>query len=186
MNQSDRARRLLVSLLLGLAMPATGLKDAPAHQVPDFIKEQSAFKTREGRIRESEIRAILDAMEAAANRKDVNGILKYMAPNITIKITVQLGTGAQQLSLSREQYRQYLQQGFETTERRSGNYTNLKIQVEPNGQTATAIYTLVEEATLKGQPGTFVSTSQETVKFERIKGQILETAATSNSTIEVR
>lgn len=185
MNRVDRTRRLLV-ILLGLATPVVWLTDAPAHQVPDFIKEQSAFKPRENQIRESQIRAILDAMETAANQKDVAGIVKYMAPNITIKITVQLGTGAQSLSLSREQYRQYLQQGFETAERRSSNYTNLKIQVAPNGQTATATYTLIEEAVLKGQPGTFVSTSQETVKFERIKGQILETSATSHSTIEAR
>ncbi|MBW4472687.1 MAG: nuclear transport factor 2 family protein [Stenomitos rutilans HA7619-LM2] len=180
MNRVYRASLVLL-MLPGAIVPDALFTPATAHQVPAFIKEFSG-----SRIRESDIRKILNAMEAAANRKDVDGILKYMAPNITIKITVQLGAGAQQLSLSREQYRQYLQQGFATTERRSGNYTNLKIQVAPNGQTATATYTLREEATLKGQPGTFVSTSQETVKFARIKGQLLETAATSNAMIEVK
>jgi len=149
--------------------------------VPDFIK-QPAYT----RIHESQIRTILNAMETAASHKDVDGIVKYMAPNITIEIMVQLGNGTQRLNLSREQYRQYLQQGFATAQRRSSQYKNLKIQIAPNAQTATATYTLMEEATLKGQPGTFASTSQETVEFARIQGQVLETAVTSHSSIEVR
>lgn len=180
MNRVHRASLVLI-MLLGSIVPGALFTPAIAHQVPAFIKEFSG-----SRIRESEIRKILDAMETAASQKDVDGILKYMAPDITIRITVQLGGRAQQISLSREQYRQYLQQGFETTEKRSGKYTNLKIQIAPNGQTATATYTLVEEATLAGQPGTLKSTSQETVKFARVQGQLLETAATSNSTIEAR
>ncbi len=177
----NRVHASLMLLLLGAIVPGTLVPAATAHQVPDFIKQ-----SRASGIRESQIRKILDAMEAAASQKDVDGILKYMAPNITIKITVQLGTRAQHITLTREQYRQYLQQGFQTTQTRTGKYTKLKIQVAPNGKTATATYTLVEEATLVGQPGTFKSTTQETVKFEQIKGQILETAATSNATIEVK
>lgn len=179
MNRVDRARFVLLVLLATIVsgVPTT----ATAHQVPAFIKQ-----SRGSGIRESEIRNILDAMEAAASQKDVDGILKYMAPTITIKITVQLGSRAQSISLTREQYRQYLQQGFQATQTRRGNYTNLKIQIAPNGKTATASYTLVEEATLEGQSGTFKSTAQETVKFERIKGQLLETAVTSKATIEAK
>ena len=185
MNWVDRASILVVSLLLGIASPVVWSTVAIAHQIPDFIK-QSRTPVREGQIRESQIRNILDAMEAAASQKNVDGILKYMAPNIIIKITVQLGGQAQQINLSREQYRQYLQQGFQSTQARRGKYTNLKIQIAPNGKTATATYTLIEEATLNGQPGTFQSTTQETVKFERIRGQLLETAVTSNAAIEVK
>lgn len=194
MNRADRAslllvkrllvKRLLASLLLGIITPVWPMV-ATAHPVPDLIK-QSRAPTVRNPIQENQIRSILNAMETAASQKNVDGILKYMAPQITINVTVQLGSGSQQISLSREQYRQYLQQGFETTQRRSGNYTNLKIQIAPSGQTATATYTLVEAATIKGQPGTFVSTSQETVRFERIKGQLLETAATSKAAIEVK
>lgn len=182
MNQADRASLILV-MLLGAIVPGAVVTAAMAHQVPDFIK-QPRRPVRESQIRESQIRSLLDAMETAASQKDVDGIVKYMAPNITIKITVQLGGRAQKINLSREEYRQYLQQGFQSTQNRSGQYTNLNIQIAPNGQTATATYTLLEEATLAGQPGTLKSTSQETVKFERIKGQLLETAVTSNAAIE--
>ncbi|XHX81156.1 MAG: nuclear transport factor 2 family protein [Stenomitos frigidus ULC029] len=181
MNKIDRARMLIASLLLGLTLSATYSTVATAQQAPNPIKQ-----SRTSAISERQIRAILNAMTAAAEQKDVDGIMKYMAPNITIKLTIRLGTGSQQRSLTREQYRQSLQRGFETAERRSGKYTNLKIQIAPNGQTATVAYTLVEEATLKRQLGTFVSTSQVTVKFERIKGQLLETAVMSDSTIALK
>lgn len=191
MNQVDRVslllvRRLLASLLLGLATLGIGSMDATAHPVPDFIKQSRTPSVRESQLRESEIRAIFNATKLAAEQKDVEGIMKYMAPNITIKMTLKLGNGSQSLNLSRAQYQQYLQQGFETTQRYSSKYTNLKIKIAPDGKTGTAAYTLMEEATLKGQPVTLVSTSQETIKFERIKGEILATAVTSDSTIEMK
>ena len=181
MNKVDRVSILLASLLLGLTFSATYSTVATAQQVPDFVKQ-----ARAPAISERQIRAIFNATKLAAEQKDVDGIMKYMAPNITIKMTLKLGSNSQQLSLSRAQYQQYLQQGFETTQRYSSKYTNLKIKIAPDGKTGTASYTLLEEATLKGQPGRLVSTSQETVKFERIKGQILATAVTSTSTIEMK
>lgn len=181
MNRADRINILLTSLLLGFVTPSEWSTVAIAHQVPDFIKQ-----SRASTISERQIRDIFDAMATATKQKDVDGIVKYMAPKIAIKMTLQLGTRSQQLSLTREQYRQYLEQGFAITQHYSSQYKNLKIQIAPNGQIGTTTYTLVEETTLKGQPGTITSTAQETVKFERIQGQLLATAVTSNSTIEVK
>ncbi|PSB25072.1 nuclear transport factor 2 family protein [Stenomitos frigidus] len=181
MNRVDRISILLTSLLFGIAVPNVGCVVTTAHQVPDFIKQARAVA-----ISERQIRDLFNAMATATDQRDVDGIMKYMAPKIAIKMTIRLGTHSQTLNLTREQYRQYLQQGFEVTQRYSSQYKNLKIKIAPNGQTATATCTLVEESTLKGQPGTLASISQETIKFERIKGQILATAVTSNSTIEVK
>ncbi|MBW4693187.1 MAG: nuclear transport factor 2 family protein [Lyngbya sp. HA4199-MV5] len=186
MNRADRTSTLLASLLLGLIAPALLVNGVAAHPVPDFIRNPSASKARESRIYDSQIRKILAAMAAAANQKDVEGLMKYMAPDITIKLTLRVGKGSQELNLSRAEYKQYLQQGFEATERYSGKYTNLKIQIAPNGKTGTATYTLVEEAKLKGQPVTLISTSQETITFEHIKGEILATAVMGDSTIVVK
>ena len=181
MNKIDRASILIASLLLGLTLSATGSTVATAQQAPDLIKQ-----SRASAMSERQIRDIFNAMAAATKQKDVNGIVKYMAPQIAIKMTLRLGKSSQQLNLTREEYRQYLEQGFAITQRYSSQYKNLKIQIASGGQAGTATYTLVEEATLKGQPGRLVSTSQETVKFERLKGQILATAVTSTSTIEVK
>ncbi|MBW4578482.1 MAG: nuclear transport factor 2 family protein [Tildeniella nuda ZEHNDER 1965/U140] len=191
MNQVDRVslllvRRLLASMLVGLATLGVGSTVATAHPVSDSIKQASTPTASKSQLRESEIRAIFNATKLAAEQKDVEGIMKYMAPNITIKMTLKLDNGSQSLNLTRAQYQQYLQQGFEATQRYSSKYTNLKVKIAPDGKTGTASYTLLEEATLKGQPVTLVSTSQETIKFERIKGEILATAVTSDSTIVVK
>ncbi|MBD2074143.1 nuclear transport factor 2 family protein [Phormidium sp. FACHB-592] len=177
----DRVSILLASLWLGLTLSATCSTVATAQQAPDLIKQ-----SRTSAMSERQIRDILDAMAKATQQQDVDGIVKYMAPKIAIKMTLRLGKASQQLSLTREQYRQYLEQGFALLQRYDSQYKNLKIQIASSGQTGTATYTLLEEATLKGQPGTLVSTSQETVKFERLKGQILATAVTSKSTIEMK
>ena len=177
----DRASILMASLLLGLTLSATCSTVATAQQAPDLIKP-----SRTSAMSERQIRDIFNAMATATKQKDVDGIVKYMAPKIAIKMTLRLGKGSQQLNLTREEYRQYLEQGFTLVQSYNSQYKNLKIQIASSGQTGTATYTLVEEAILKGQPGTLVSTSQETVKFERIKGQILATAVTSTSTIVVK
>lgn len=186
MKRVDRTSTLLASLLLGFIAPGVLVSGAAAHPVPDFIRNPSAAKARESQLRESQIRKIIVAMAAAANQKDVDGLMKYMAPDITIKLTLRVGKGSQELNLSRDEYQQYLRQGFEATERYSGKYTNLKIQIAPNGKTGTATHTLVEEAKLKGQPVTLMSTSQETITFEHINGEILATAVTGDSTIVVK
>lgn len=177
----DRVSILVASLLLGLTLSATYSTVATAQQAPDLIEQ-----SRTSAMSERQIRDIFNAMAKATKQKDVDGIVKYMAPTIAIKMTLRLGKGSQQLSLTREEYRQYLESGFALIQRYDSQYKNLKIQIASSGQTGTATYTLVEEATLKGQTGTLVSTSQETVKFERIKGQILATAVTSTSTIEMK
>ena len=181
MNKIDRASMLIARLLLGLTLSATCSTIATAQQVPDLIKQ-----SRTSAMSERQIRDILNAMATATKQKDANGIVKYMAPKIVIKMTLRLGTGSQQLNVTREEYRQYLEQGFALIQRYNSQYKNLKIQIASGGQAGTATYTLVEEVTLKSQPVTVRSTSQETVKFERLKGQILATAVTSTSTIEVK
>lgn len=177
----DRVSILIASLWLGLTLSATCSTIATAQQAPDLIKQ-----SRTSAMSERQIRDIFNAMATATKQKDVDGIVKYMAPKIAIKMTLRLGTGSQQLNLTREEYCQYLEQGFAITQGYSSQYRNLRIQIASDGQTGTATYTLVEEVTLKSQPVTVRSTSQETVKFERIKGQILATAVTSTSTIAVK
>jgi ketosteroid isomerase-like protein len=186
MKRFDHLRWLLASLLFGLATPSISAMVVTAHPIPDFIKQLRTPTVRENQLNERQIRAIFNAMATATKQKDVEAIVKYMAPEIAIEMTLRVGKGSQKLNLTREQYRQYLEQGFAITRSYSSQYKNLTIQIAPNGQQGIATYTLIEETTLKEQPVTLTSISQETVTFERIKGQILATAVTSDSTIEVK
>jgi hypothetical protein len=75
MNKVDRVSMLLASLLLGLTLSATRSMVATAQQAPDLIKQ-----SRASAMSERQIRDIFDAMAAATKQKDVDGIVKYMAP----------------------------------------------------------------------------------------------------------
>lgn len=126
-------------------------------------------------LNEAQIRQIVDQMQAASNKRDTKTIMKYLAPNAAIRMTIEVQGKSQTMSLTRAQYFQYLQQGFYITESYSGQYSDLKIKVMPNKKAAIATYVLDEELTLKNQPGTLVSSSDAAMKFELINGQVLVT-----------
>lgn len=132
-------------------------------------------------ISEGQIRTILEQMQAASNKRDTKTILNFLAPNATVLMTIEGMGQSQTMNLTRSQYYQYLQQGFYITENYSGNYSDLKIQVMPNRKAAIATYVLNEEVTIKSQPGTIVSSSDASMKFEIVKDQILVTQIKSTS-----
>ena len=137
-------------------------------------------------ITESQIRKILADMQTAATKQDVDGIMKYMAPTIAITMTIQTANGSETLTLTREQYRQYLQQGFEMIQGSRTKVSNLKVKVASNRKAATATYILTEETTLKDQPITVSAVTNQSVQFELVQGQILETSVKSTSKLNVQ
>lgn len=182
--------RLMVTLAAVFGMPALaeipaitpeGNSEAIAH--PRLIATDLKAST----ITEAQIRQILDAILIASNRRDIAGILKYMAPTAAIEMTLQTqGGGSQRLRLTRDDYRRYLEQGFELTQRYSGTISDVKVQIAANGKAATAVYTLTEETVLKGQPLLITAVSKEAIKFELVQGQILATLVRSASIIDVK
>jgi hypothetical protein len=132
-------------------------------------------------ISEGQIHTILEQMQAASNKRDTKTIMKFLAPNATVLMTIEGMGQSQTMSLTRSQYYQYLQQGFYITENYQGTYADLKIQVMPDRKAAIATYVLNEEVTIKSQPGTIVSSSDATMKFEVVKDKILVTQIKSKS-----
>lgn len=146
-----------------------------------------AVTPKPAKLTEAEIRQILDAIQAAAEKRDTDGVMQYMAPDVKIDLTLETSIAApEQLTLSASEYRQYLQQGFEIIATYSSQVSNLKIQVDPKGDSATATYRLVEETTLKDQPISLTSAGDTTVRFERVQGQILATQIRSTARIEFK
>jgi hypothetical protein len=137
-------------------------------------------------VTDRQVRKILDTMQAASNNRNIENITKFLAPNVLIQMAIQFNANSQNLRLNREQYRQYLQQGFALTESYSGKYSNLKIQVMPNRKSAIATYRLLEEMTLKGQSTALASTSNVSMKFEVIQNQILVTALKTTTRLELK
>lgn len=137
-------------------------------------------------INAAQIRKILDAILAAAQKKDVNTVIKYLAPKATIEMTVQSTAGTNRLQLNRTQYQQYLQQGFEASQAYESKLSNVKVQVMAGGKAATATYTIIETVSMNEPPVTVSSATDAIVRFERVNGQILATQMKSTSKVNVK
>lgn len=171
----------MVELLVVAGAIALGNQplDLAAAQQPSSATSQPTSITT------AQVRTILDAILAAAKKRDPNTVIKHLAPNASVDLTVQSPAGTQRLSLNREQYRQYLQQGFEIAQGYNSQLSNLKVQVDSTGKQAIATYTLLETVNLN-QPAVIITSSTDaTVRFQLVQGQILATQIKSVSTVEV-
>ena len=147
--------------------------------IPNFTA-QATQQTQ--KITEAQIRNILEQMKVATKNKNAEGITKFMSPNVAIEITVQAASGSQTLRLTGQEYRQYLEQGFQMMQNYNGSYSNLKVQINPDGKAATAIFDVNEEVSFQGQK--IRSSSAETIRFELIQGKILATSVKAVSKIK--
>jgi hypothetical protein len=179
MNQSHWTSAIFAGLTTALMICHAAAAGTIGQTQPVAISQNTTINNRQ-------VREILDTMQAASNNRNIENITKFLAPNVVIQMAIQFNANSQNLRLNREQYRQYLQQGFELTERYSGKYSNLKIQVMPNRKSAIATYRLLEEVTLKGQSTGVTSTSNVSMKFEVIQGQILVTVLKTATKLEVK
>ncbi|MBW4678659.1 MAG: nuclear transport factor 2 family protein [Microcoleus vaginatus WJT46-NPBG5] len=168
------------AMLAGLALSLCLVGPVSAKEaIPNFTA-QATQQTQ--KITESQIRNILEQMKVATKNRNADTITKFMSPKIAIEVTLQAATGSQTLRLSREEYRGYLEQGFQRMQNYNGSYSNLKVQVSPDGKTATATFNANEEITFQGQK--IRSNSAETIRFELIQGKILATSLKAVSRIQ--
>lgn len=142
--------------------------------------------TQVTRITADQVRKILDAILLAAKNRDTNTVIKYLAPNAAVNLTVQSPAGTRNLTLNREQYRQYLQQGFELAQGYTTQLSNLKVQVDAAGKQAIATYTLLETVAMNEPAVSVTSTTDAAVRFQLVQGQILATQIKSVSRVEVK
>ncbi|MBD2018723.1 nuclear transport factor 2 family protein [Leptolyngbya sp. FACHB-36] len=164
-----------------LAIAGSGTA-APTPPTPTIAQRQTVTRISAGQVQQ-----ILDAVQQATEKADIKTILSYLAPNATLEIRTQSSlTGPQTLKLSREEYRRYLEEGFQLIKASSSRMSDLKVQVAPNGRTAIATYQITEETTLKDQPITFSSVGTESVTFAIVQGRVLATQVRSNARVEIK
>lgn len=168
------------AILAGLALSLCLVGPVSAKEpIPNFTA-QATQQTQ--KITETQIRNILEQMRVATKNKNAETITNFMSPNVAIEITVQAASGSQTLRLKRQEYRQYLEQGFQMMQNYNGSYSNLKVQISPDGKTANATFNVNEEVSFQGQK--IRSTSAETIRFELIQGKILATSVKAVSRIQ--
>ncbi|MBZ8181207.1 hypothetical protein [Oscillatoria salina] len=175
---------ILASIITGLSL----FSPFPENQ-SFFLSPASATQTKQiiaqtSTITEREIEEIIAELTQAANNQNLAEISKYLAPEITIEMSLRSPTGSQNFIFNRDEYLFYLGESFKTTKNYQQTYDNLEIKVSPNGKTALATLNVTETGIVDELK--IFSTSEETILFEIINDRILITSVTANSNLEVR
>jgi hypothetical protein len=148
--------------------------------------EKSAGRSVE-KLSIGQIKAAVQAIQAAANRQDVDAILIHLAPNALVEGSTRLlsHNRIDHFRVNREAYRAKLAQGYRATTGYQGQILNLQVTLPPQGQTAVATFTLLELAELTGANARLSSTSQERISFKRVGARALVTHAAVQSQVSV-
>lgn len=171
-------------LTLGLGLVLLVSTDFTIAQTPP--PPSPTARPRATVITEAEVRAVLDQIIAASRRQDSDAMLQFLAPNATIDLTVRTVAGSRKLTLTRQQYADYLKQGLAAIEQHQSKYSGIKVRIAPDGKTATATYTVQESSRLRNQAVAIASVSNETVTFQRIQGQLQATTLRAIARVEFK
>jgi hypothetical protein len=140
-------------------------------------------------ISEAEIQQIFDDMVTATERKDVDGVIKFLIPFATSKNTVRIWTAGKAKEIvsvlkGAEQQRQATQESFVGIDSFDFLYHNVQIRVSPDRKTAFANVTSVVDArTIRG-PRLLIS-STSTTKFAIFRGDVKIISEEAVSDVEI-
>ena len=122
---------------------------------------------------EADINHVLGQLDQASNSKNVDGVLKHMAPQVRIQIDMSAVGMQQPMVMSRAEYASSLRDNWGQAMNYRYQRSNTKIRIAADGQSAQATASVKESMKIQGQP--ISSVTDETTKFELIKGQPMAT-----------
>lgn len=156
-----RSRYSLVVTLAVMMAGASLLSGACAAKRKDVLTEQ-------------QILAILDDVDKAANRRDVDGICAHMADDIRIKVML-IGFGdGRDFTFNRQQYKDYTKQGFQEVKSYTYTRKKTKVTIEPGGIRATVRDQICETIIVGNQ--TVKTVTDGTGKFMLKDGKVVMTS----------
>ena len=132
---------------------------------------RSSQKSGISEIRESDIRNISAAMIKSSTKKDLSGMIAYLAPSYRVRIQTSVG----ELSLTRTEYVALLNETWGAIRSYRVNIESQKITVAPGKRKAVQEVTLLENSTLVNGMAVKVRTNQKSV-YEIVDGKILITS----------
>jgi hypothetical protein len=124
-------------------------------------------------ITEDDIWNIMDDVEVATVEKDIDGVMKHLAPSVVIHVTVSSPYGPQKVPMSREEYEKETLKGWSMTSDYEYRCENEEIKLSDDGQTAVVETDVVESYMLKGEP--IHTRIRERVTLQVLDGEILVT-----------
>ncbi|MFZ5906337.1 MAG: hypothetical protein ACOYVJ_02865 [Nitrospirota bacterium] len=122
-------------------------------------------------ITENDIRTMMQEVEAATLGKDLDGIMKHLAPFVVITVSMETPYGLQRIQMTRDQYREELKKTFAGLSHYEYEHDNDQITVAPDGRTAITETVVTEVLVVDGQESR--TTTREKVYLEIVDGEIL-------------
>ena len=122
------------------------------------------------KISEADIREILKDILHSTNNQEIDDLLQYLAPTYTATFR----TEQEEMSLSRKEYKDYLEDGWSGYGFYRARHENETINISPDKQKATLETDVIEIASLT-DGATVKLRSRQKLMFEIINGKILIT-----------
>ena len=133
-------------------------------------KSTAVTGRKASKISEADIHEILKDLLHSTNNQKTEDLLQYLAPTYTATFR----TEKEEMSLSRKEYKNYLEEGWSGYGFYRAQHENETIDISPDQQTATLETDVIEIASLTdGQ--TVKLRSRQKMMFEIIDGKILIT-----------
>lgn len=122
-------------------------------------------------LSESEVRGVLDRMDAAVAKRDVDAIGRLLSAGAQLSGTLKVGAGAQTFRYNKSQYLQNLRDSW--AQLVDYRYRRSNVVIVVSGRAATATADVHETLVLPA--GTMSVKSRESVTLERLDGAVLIT-----------
>jgi ketosteroid isomerase-like protein len=174
--QSTRFLRRVfaLSLLWGgiVAVPAIATPKIASPNLPTSSKiaaQPSSQPT--GQLTEENIRQVLTAIDKAINQKDLDTVLKFVAPFVYTEVTVESSLGTLTTPLEgKDELRDLLKIIYARVKESSVVNQQIKIDVRANGELAVANVTTVEALTT-AEGNRYYASSTDTFRFAWLNNQ---------------
>jgi hypothetical protein len=125
-------------------------------------------------ITESDVLAVMDEVERATLAKDINGVIKYLAPFVVINLSRETPFGMQRIQMSRDQYKEELQKVFSKASHHEYRCENIKTIISDDSRSAIVETDVIEHIVMDGKD-IRTKTHEKTV-VEVIDGKLLVTS----------
>jgi ketosteroid isomerase-like protein len=143
---------------------------------PGVVLTDSQSKPFQGDVRLTRegIDLLLDALDAAVRRKDVDGVLRHITHDATITIHLKQGPQQQTAMLTREDYRKTLAMSFAFPSANDFTRTNTSVSLSADERSAKVSFKSTE--TLRQANREFKTEGEETLVFNIRDGKPMITA----------
>lgn len=133
---------------------------------------------KSNQLTEESIRKVLAGLQAAVEKKDVEGVLKFMAPFATSEVTVESdGVTVNANLYGKDEHRGFLEKTYPTIQNRRTISNRVDMRISPDGQLGTATIFRVREYTTQNG-GRFLSQGTDTIRFAMVDNQPMVVSTT--------